>query len=59
MVNVEVGTELGQRGALVRGGEGGDDLDWLRDAEAEGCEHWKRAEELQPGIRWQKKCDQL
>lgn len=56
--NAEVGTEPGRRGALVGGGDGGDDLDRLCDAEAEGREHWEHAEEPRPGIGWRKKHDQ-
>ena len=52
---MEVGTEPGW-GTLVRGGN---DLDQLCDAEAEGCERWEHVEERWPGIGWQKKCDQL
>ena len=48
----------GRRGALVGGGDSGDGLDRLRDAEAEGRERWGRAEEPRPGIRWRKKRDQ-
>ena len=58
MENAEVGTEPGQRGALVGGGDSSDDLDQLRDAEAEGHECWGCVEELWPGIRWRKKRDQ-
>ncbi len=59
MENAEVGTEPGWCGTLVGGGSGGNDLDWLHDAEAEGHERWGRAEEPWPGIGWQKKHDQL
>jgi hypothetical protein len=56
--NAEVGTEPGRRGALIGGGDSGDGLDRLRDAEAEGRERWGRVEEPRPGIRWRKKRDQ-
>ena len=33
----------------VSGGDGGNDLDWLRDLEAERCECRERVEEPRPG----------
>ncbi len=42
--------EVGGRRALGGGANRGDDLDWLGDAQAGGCESWENAEEPRLGV---------